>query len=135
VYYDHACIAWWREKATVDQPLNNYKVPFTAANKEHNRKIYCSSCWIHGANAAAATNNRQRDVAAAPSTGRILIGDTKMSYCWTHGLTKNCDHNSGNCSSKRDGHIDTATVLNMQGGNNCIYTPRPPRERPAANDK
>jgi hypothetical protein len=133
--YNHACLAWC-EKATVDQTLNNYKVHFTAANKERKckRKLTAQAAEFHGGNAIAATNNHQCAVAAAPPTGRILIGDVKMSYCWTHGLTTNCDHNSDSCSSKRDGHINTATVLNMQGGNNCIYTPRP-RECPAANGK
>ena len=34
-------------------------------------------------------------------------------YCWTHG---NCSHISAECEYKNEGHIDTATGSNMQGG-------------------
>ena len=35
------------------------------------------------------------------------------AYCWTHG---NCSHPSSECSYKAEGHIDSATGSNMQGG-------------------
>jgi uncharacterized membrane protein YgcG len=34
-------------------------------------------------------------------------------YCWTHGK---CTHTSPECNTKAEGHIDTATFTNMQGG-------------------
>jgi uncharacterized membrane protein YgcG len=34
-------------------------------------------------------------------------------YCWTHG---NCSHTGSDCNDKAEGHIDTATYSNMQGG-------------------
>jgi hypothetical protein len=49
-------------------------------------------------------------------------GRTRLppKYCWTHG---NCAHSSADCESKTDGHIDTATYANMQGGStyNCHW--------------
>jgi hypothetical protein len=36
------------------------------------------------------------------------------AYCWTHG---NCSHTSPACENKSEGHIDSATYTNMQGGN------------------
>jgi hypothetical protein len=123
--YDHACLAW-REKATVDQTMDKYKIHFTAANKERKRKLTAQAAGFHGANAATTNNTQPRaTVITPPPTGTVAVGTVKMSYCWTHGLTTNCDHNSGTCTSKRDGHVANATVLNMQGGNNRIYTPRP----------
>ena len=38
-----------------------------------------------------------------------------QKYCWTHGA---CNHNSSDCKSKAQNHIDTATFKNRQGGSN-----------------
>jgi hypothetical protein len=123
--YDHECLAW-REKPTTTQTFANYKVHFIAANKECKRKLTAQAAGFHGANVATSTDLRQNKlVTPPPPTGNIAIGAVKMSYCWTHGLTTNCNHNSDTCTSKRKGHVTNATVLNMQGGNNRIYTPRP----------
>ena len=46
-----------------------------------------------------------------------------MYYCWSHGLGINKQHTSPTCTFKKDGHIDTATVDNMQGGCNRIMGP------------
>ena len=34
-------------------------------------------------------------------------------YCWTHGA---CSHSSAECNNKREGHQDSATFANKQGG-------------------
>jgi len=48
-------------------------------------------------------------------------------YCWTHGLKfGRAAHRGTGCNNKAPGHIDTATVFNMQGGNN--YIQRQPNE-------
>jgi hypothetical protein len=36
-----------------------------------------------------------------------------FKYCWSHG---NCSHTGADCNTKAEGHIDTATYANMQGG-------------------
>jgi hypothetical protein len=48
-----------------------------------------------------------------------------MYYCWSHGLGINQQHTSPMCTFKKDGHIDTATANNMQGGCNrrCWRSP------------
>jgi hypothetical protein len=43
-----------------------------------------------------------------PGAGRL-----PPAYCWTHG---NCSHNGTDCNNKAEGHIDTATYTNTQGG-------------------
>jgi hypothetical protein len=127
--YDHACCAW-REKSTVAQTMNNYKIPFTATNKERKPKLTAQAAGFHGANAATTISTQPRPtVLPPPPTGNVVVGTVKMSYCWTHGLTTNCDHNSGTCTSRQEGHVAGTTVLN---GNNRIYTPRQ-REQPAGN--
>ena len=39
-----------------------------------------------------------------------------MGYCWSHGFRCRIGHNSSTCTYKKDGHIDTATRANTQGG-------------------
>ena len=40
-----------------------------------------------------------------------------VTYCWTHGITKNLRHNSTTCQRKAEGHKDDATLNNKMGGN------------------
>ena len=49
-------------------------------------------------------------------------GTTKMSYCWTHGRSDNLAHTGETCRNKADGHIDTATWKNKQGGSEKDYS-------------
>ena len=49
-------------------------------------------------------------------------GTTKMSYCWTHGRSDNLAHTGETCWNKADGHIDTATWMNKQGGSEKDYS-------------
>jgi hypothetical protein len=48
----------------------------------------------------------------------VLPNEVMMYYCWLHGLGKDKQHTSSTCTFKKDGHINMATVDNMQGG--CI---------------
>jgi hypothetical protein len=44
-------------------------------------------------------------------------GTTKvLSYCWTHGSTRNQRHNSHTCTNKAPGHNELATAINKLGG-------------------
>jgi hypothetical protein len=45
-------------------------------------------------------------------------------------LSKNFHHTSPTCNFKKDGHIDTATAVNLQGGSNVIGTSGPRGDRP-----
>ena len=49
---------------------------------------------------------------------------TQVYYCWMHGLGFNKNHTSTTCSNPAEGHCQTATVKNMQGGNNTIMSNR-----------
>ncbi len=44
-----------------------------------------------------------------------------MYYCWSHGLGKNPEHTSRKCRHPKEGHQETATADNMEGGNNTIF--------------
>ena len=65
----------------------------------------------HSANAATPTSNKPAQ-----------IGTIKMGYCWTHGLSKDFKHCSATCNNPKPGHQVTATVDNLMGGNNTIYS-------------
>jgi len=39
-----------------------------------------------------------------------------ITYCHSHGWTRNLDHNSTNCSRPLDGHKKDATLTNKMGG-------------------
>jgi len=50
------------------------------------------------------------------------IRQRRKYYCWTHGLTNNARHISGNCEFPKQGHIDGATFDNKQGGSTANVT-------------
>jgi len=39
-------------------------------------------------------------------------------YCWTHGVTRNANHTSGNCNKRANGHKVKATFHRRLGGSN-----------------
>ena len=41
---------------------------------------------------------------------------TRITYCWSHGITRNLKHNSKDCKRKKEGHKDDATLTNKMGG-------------------
>ena len=41
---------------------------------------------------------------------------TAITYCWSHGITRNLKHNSKDCNRKKEGHKDAATLNNKMGG-------------------
>lgn len=54
-------------------------------------------------------------------------GRIKMYYCHTHGLGYDREHTSITCNRKAPGHVDSATVIDMQGGTQKIAKYRAPR--------
>ena len=55
-------------------------------------------------------NNKPRPKAQALEDG------TPVTYCWTHGITRNLYHHSKACSRKAENHKDEATYENRMGG-------------------
>ena len=52
-------------------------------------------------------------------TENAQVRDTKgksITYCWSHGWTRNLDHNSKMCSRPLDGHKTESTMNNKMGG-------------------
>jgi len=59
-----------------------------------------------------------------PSQGTDADG-TKITYCWTHGITSNLRHNSKSCSRPKEGHMESATLQNkMSVSTECCMRTR-----------
>ena len=47
-----------------------------------------------------------------------------ISYCWSHGVTKNLSHNSMTCKRKKEGHQDKATLNDRKNGSDEVCEKR-----------
>ena len=81
---------------------------------------------------AATTTSEERIFTLIQQLGEIMKGNTnngtsnkqggerkapkELFYCWSHGFGTNPDHTSCKCNRKKEGHIDSATKRNRQGG-------------------
>lgn len=45
----------------------------------------------------------------------------QLSYCWSHGTSRNTSHTSATCRNKQPGHQDTATLSNPMGGSTFVW--------------
>jgi hypothetical protein len=66
-------------------------------------------------------------MAPAPASTTTAPGD--LTYCWTHGLSKNKKHDGYTCENKAQGHQDAATANNKMGGSERVYTDADKRPR------
>jgi hypothetical protein len=131
----------WRLKEDATKTMPAFKEHFSKENDERVRNLTAQTGGYHGSHSAAAILTPDSASAAAtttttqPSTSTpphvVLNNSVKMYYCWTHGLSKNSNHNGFTCTSRAEGHIESATADNMQGGNSNISKGRPPRRGPA----
>lgn len=118
----------WDKLPAAQRTLANFQTTFTEANKERVKNLtsgqHFQRAQVQGQAYAATppTNKSSSDpiILATPS-------GTRLSYCWTHGVTTNPDHNSRTCTRKATGHQENATIDNMLGGNNTIR--RKPNEK------
>ena len=47
-----------------------------------------------------------------------------ITYCWSHGITQNLKHDSKNCTRRKEGHKENATLHNKMGGCEDRMVPR-----------
>jgi hypothetical protein len=131
-----ACKAW-RDKTTAEQTFVNFKLHF--ADAYNDLAATTESVGFHTANAVHATptaRNNGDEIAALQkkiaelSSNRarrpVPTGDTTttkaLTYCHTHGFSKNGRHTSATCIRKGPDHKDDATADNMMGGSTRVYT-------------
>lgn len=149
----------WRQRPVIEHTMTNFQTHFRLADADRREDATAHDAGYHAniaqglaeANGAALAASNAAAIAAyvaaqvpvgarqpaanaaANQHGPVIEG---FSYCWTHGLVTNPDHNSNSCDNPAHGHIRTATLANMQGGNNRIWVNRgnrPNNRRAGAN--
>ena len=66
-------------------------------------------------NSNALRNNPRKEV-----NQRGERTEKPKSYYWSHGITRNMDHNSRTCDNQHTGHQSDVTLDNRMGGSDCI---------------
>ena len=66
-------------------------------------------------NSSARRNNPRKD-----NNQKGKKTENPKSYCWSNGVTRNMDHNSGTCDNHHTGHQSDATLDNHMGGSDRI---------------
>ena len=64
----------------------------------------------------SSTQPRSSTTSGSVSVAQAFIDGTPVSYCWSHGVTKNLQHTSQTCARKKEGHQDDATFHDRKGG-------------------
>ena len=64
--------------------------------------------------------NARRNNPRKESNQRGKRTEKPKSYCWSHGVTRNMDHNSGTCDNQHTGHQSDATLDNRMVGSDRI---------------
>jgi hypothetical protein len=123
----------WRKLPLVSHTLANFHQHFTLADED--RRLTATTGSLGYANLLAATPSLApatvSDTLSLPfsalSVSQTSVSSPEMTYCWTHGTSKNRRHTSATCKNKAPGHRDDATATNTLGGSTKIWTaPRPP---------
>jgi hypothetical protein len=123
----------WRKLPLVSHTLANFQAHFTLADKD--RRLTATTGSLGYANVLTATPSLAPTISLDPlslpfsalSMSDSSVHSPAMTYCWTHGTSKNRRHTSTTCKNKAPGHRDDATATNTLGGSTKIWTaPKPP---------
>ena len=68
----------------------------------------------------ASTSERSSSIQIA----QAYVDGTPVSYCWSHGITRNLQHSSQSCSRPKDGHQRDATYHDRKGGSDFTMSSR-----------
>lgn len=127
----------WRNKPTADHNMANFRQHFRLENVERIRKATATSTGFHSANSATGAPATPKPPPARPTppnntSETVFVDgtDSRLYYCWTHGLGFSKNHTSASCTTRADGHVATATFKNPAGGSNKV-TMNTPRSRRA----
>ena len=118
----------WDKKPVAQRTWVRFKEFFTEANTERVKNLTAGQLQHRAFGATASRPGTPGSPSARFSPITIDSGNgdanVQLSYCWTHGLTTNAEHNSKTCTRKAKGHQEDATLDNMLGGNNTIRRKR-----------
>jgi len=123
----------WRKLPRTSHTLANFQTHFTLADED--RRLTATTGSLGYAKVLAANPS----LAPMPGPGTLSlpflalsvsnssVSSADMTYCWTHGTSKNRRHTSATCKTKAPGHCDNATATNTLGGSTKVWTaPKPP---------
>ena len=104
----------WRDKDAALKTMDHFQTHFEKADVDRRRTMTSASAGFQG-----AANNATEAAAAA-----VIVSTVPLSYCWTHGSSKNTAHTSATCLNKAEGHVDDATIKNKKGGSDKVWGPK-----------
>jgi hypothetical protein len=116
----------WNSIAPADQTYALFVEHFTRANTT--RLATLTTADVHFANNSTVHNNNPVPVInnVTPTVG-ITVGNKRLYYCWSHGLTTNSTHSSATCNHPKPGHDSSATAMDRKGGSNTFNLSTRPR--------
>jgi hypothetical protein len=109
----------WRKLATAAKTMAAFKMHFREADVDC-RLITTTGCaGFHSANKVTMTPTPKE------KSNTVVTDNAPLSYCWTHGSSKNVKHTSKTCENKAEGHDDNATMKDKKGGSTKVWGPKP----------
>jgi hypothetical protein len=103
----------WRIKPSAEQTYDNLMTHFNNAdiNRLHAKTV--SEARYTAKQLTTINNDENKENKEGTLKG--------WHYCWSHGV--NMTHMGKNCKNPKEGHINNATITNLQGGCNLIFAP------------
>jgi hypothetical protein len=109
----------WRKLATAAKTMAAFKTHFREADVDRRLTTTTGSAGFHSANKATVTTMPKE------KSDTVVADNAPLSYCWTHGSSKNVKHTSKTCENKAEGHDDDATMKDKKGGSTKVWGPKP----------
>lgn len=134
----------WRLKPDVDQTFAILQSHFRRMNMDRLETTTTETAGYHGANNAMVPTMQPPTVLAptelalmmaelhllrsqaqannaVPAPRPYVLRPDIVSYCWSHGTSRNPTHTSATCNNKLPGHQDHATIANQMGGSTFVW--------------
>ncbi len=105
----------------VEQTYENFKTDLLVAYKIHKKNLTSAKAGYQSANVVIKTKETDK---ANDKDHKPNHSSKDLWYCWSHGImhahmiNPDTAHNSDDCKYPAKGHVKTATIYNMCGGNN-----------------
>ena len=88
----------------------------TQANKQLTDHLNAMTAKVTNLETTIAKLESKIDKLITLSSRRSTYDRNSNYYCWTHGRTFNSNHTGKNCTQRKDGHKEDATLANRMGG-------------------
>ena len=75
-------------------------------------------------NTTRSSRSSTSDRSPSIQIAQAYVEGTPVSYCWSHGITRNLQHSSQSCSRPKEGHQRDATYHDRKGGSDFTMSSR-----------